>query len=677
MPETHVVELFLRQNVTEALKSAGKAAASTRLGLAKVGPAVKQSFEMAGSGMTMLNQSLEVGKKAIEVFRQTIGASIETSLKFRKAGDENVEFLKRMRRESDLVKARLGDALIPVIRGFSEAAGAATGSISDWIAENQKLIGSRLVTFLSKTAEILVSGIATAVLLVAKAFYGWQIIIDVVRVAINEMFSGSLNIIKEFLDTTRKVAYRIGAQGLAASIASAQRAIESLGQEFDESSNKAQEGLSKTSEELKAAEQRIKEVGDVVKKVIGEATTAGLKRVDEATVGLKDSTEEYTEALKRQYEIIDAITRRRIAAIESEQQARERAAREADTDMTAEEAGVSVLGTTGGIGSIATAAITSGPVAAAAQAAAVIIESSESLSNIIGLLNEQIGVVVGAMEPLFESLEPLAEIVGDIVGSFMSVLKPLFEALASVVEPIAVVLGPIIQVLQQMNPIMLMFKVGLRAFSAILEALGEVVRKVAGMFLSITRMIAGVWNGVVGAIATVFEKLGGVEIWGKKPLGFIYNWGADLRESATISMTSINEAQRRLDEGYESIADSMEDGAETISDAAEDLADSMSNVPRGIKLAYERFRAALPEEPSTIAAPTPLAPPGFSQGTGSMHLGTPNPFGTTSSAPTFYGDMHFNGVTDLMKLSREVEAASKDRMYYKYGALFGAPAGAY
>lgn len=628
MAEKHEAEIFLKQNIATALKTAGKAVIDTRAGLATVGPAAKASFSMAGGAVTALNQSLEIGKKAIETFRATIGASIETSLQFRRQGDETVAYFKSLQRESDLVKARLGDALLPVIRGFTEATGAATGSISDWIAENQKLIGQGLVDFLGNTAMMLTTGVATGVNLVAKAWYGWQLVIDGVAMAINKMFSGALAVIDDFLSTTGEIASQFGADGVAGSINKARESIQGLGAEFDRSSDLAASGIEETAAKLAETEGAIKRVEGIVRSVIKDGMVKGQEEVARATTGLTKNIEEQTTALERQGSIVDDIMKKRIAAIEKETAMREKDARAFDAKQQAgagagaedagfgaQAAGAALSGAGGAVGSVGSGLATGGLAGGAAAAIGEMVAQSDALQKAFGKVNEVFAALIGAMEPLFIAMEPIIDIL-------------------------------------------------LTVFQPVIEVLGKVLRSVASFLLSIVKSIAKVWNAIIGAIAGIFKKLGSVKVFGQKPLGFLEEWGKDFQKKASVNTSKIDKAQKAISEGYEDTAETLSDGADAVKESTKEIGNSMNNVPTGIKLALAEYRAATGVSRSGIPSVDPVSRGVFSRENAD-----------TRREYTFLGNVIVNGVTDVESLRQGIAKETESQSVREFGTLSRAARG--
>lgn len=599
--EKHGLEVILTENVGAAVKAAAKAVGWLRVGLNQAGSAAGAAFSVAGAGVVVFNQGLELAKKGVEIFRATIGAAISKSLEFRSLNDETAGFFRDMAREAELVQARVGDALLPVIRGFAEAVGFAKGSVSEWIAVNRKLIGSTLIEWIDGAAKALTTGLAAAVSLVGKMWLGWKAAIEIVKVAVSEFFAFALRGIRDMLGGFAKVVDLVGLSGMAKSIGEAESAVGGLADEFERSSDAASGPLQETAAALAAFDSKVKQVEVSIKEGIGRGMELAQQRVQESTRGATKNIEEQRAELDKLNASIDAIAAKRSAAHQAGADRFEADARAADAKEQADAAAGAgggaagaLLGGLGDFGAIASAAMQEGLVGAITAAVGAVISASEPLQKMLGNLADIFGDVVKTLDPLFKAIEPVIESIQSFVGTVLEALAPVFKALADVLHPIAVTLGPIVNMLFEMHPLMLLLKLSVGVLAPVMETVAQVLTGVGRIILKIAKSLAGAWNGIVGAIASVLKKLGGISVWGSKPLGFLEDWGKDLEKKASISTASIDEAQRQLDTGWQTAAENLDDGAGLIKDTVKDMGRQLHNVPEIVKTGLLEFNAIDP-----------------------------------------------------------------------------------
>lgn len=318
-----------RENVSDALKKAG-VAAKTHLGKDMSGAAekAKKNLEFLSTAVTGLNQGLELMKKAFEtakvVFEQTIARSIEQRSVFDQQRQDWIKMTQQLERLAGLI----GDLLIPIILGIADAFGPATDSAEEYLKANRAIIGADLVEFLSDTARVLTSGVAVAIDLGAKAWFGWLEIIEAVKLAGNRMFEALLEGIGFSLEEVSKLARMLGADELAASLEQAAVGASGLGDEFERSGDKAAAELARLVAEQKRVEQQIEKVAATVDDAIGRVSVAAMRRftqeVKKAPPAISELEEKLRELQRKRLEAAFELNQRHITDF-NDQLAREAA----------------------------------------------------------------------------------------------------------------------------------------------------------------------------------------------------------------------------------------------------------------------------------------------------------------------------------------------------------------
>lgn len=259
-------------------------------------------------------------------------------------------------------------------------------------------------------------------------------------------------------------------------------------------------------------------------------------------------------------------------------QAQQRAAEEAAHQQEyIANIGFRAAASMGDMGSAITSSISAfqqgGPLAAAATAFLALASKSVAFQKIVGHLNKVFEKVVQAIEPLLAALSPVLEVVGEFAVVLMTVLEPVFRVVAGIMEGVGVLLK--------------------------------------GLFLGLAYLfkgLASLWNGIVGAFASFFKTLGGWEIFGKKPLGFLYDFGKAL-EKGKVNMDGLNDAIYDMNhdtaqndvvgsresekDAIDGVTGAMDDFGSTV----DDVNASLTNVPQGFKVAQYRYAAAEGESP--------------------------------------------------------------------------------
>lgn len=208
-------------------------------------------------------------------------------------------------------------------------------------------------------------------------------------------------------------------------------------------------------------------------------------------------------------------------------------------------------------------------------------------------------------------MEMVSEAIQAVADSFGKILEPLLP-FGAVLEPIATVIGVITEILGGvLRP----------AF----ELMWNVLKPVAQVILNVWKGIGSFWNALVGLLQQLFKTLGGISIFGGKPLAFLTGW-ADGLEKSKVNIGKIDAALANLDKAtYDSVLaqEQGKEAQEKLTKATDQATESLTNVPSGYKVALERFNAANGEAVRAAAPPgAPAMPPaGGPSGPGGVNSG--------------------------------------------------------
>jgi hypothetical protein len=211
-----------------------------------------------------------------------------------------------------------------------------------------------------------------------------------------------------------------------------------------------------------------------------------------------------------------------------------------------------------------------GFVGAAIGAIAALLAATQSFQAIVGSIDTALNSIVNALDPL---LAPFA----DLIGAIFDVFGVLFD-----------VVGALLSLFQEIDP-----------FIVVVRALAKGISWLVSKF---TDFVNFIFDKIADFVSLFSEK----------------------------AAKRIREAKIRLDKGDEDVIQEDEAGKDAavdsidalsgFGDAVRDATESLMNVPTGIKVAAERFKAT---DPSLTAA-SPGALPGAVAGSGGSTIGSIN-----------------------------------------------------
>jgi hypothetical protein len=290
-----------------------KSLSLVREGAAKAGDALK-AIGIAGA---LFNQTLELARKGVEMFRMAVLDTIAASLEFRRETDPAVKAFKEMEKNASLLRARIGDALIPIMMGLNDALKETSAGMLEWINLNRELIATNITTWLAETSRLLIEGVAKGVELVTKAWTGWLQIWNTIKAVTEEYFAVVLSGVEKALSHIGWLASAFDSD-LAIGINEAAAAAKDLGEEFDRSGDRSLAKVAELAEAQKKRERALRDFKINAIDFVGNAELAILERIKTSTQGLTTTIEERKKAYKDLDRALEELHQRNKARKEEE-----------------------------------------------------------------------------------------------------------------------------------------------------------------------------------------------------------------------------------------------------------------------------------------------------------------------------------------------------------------------
>jgi len=297
MAEVGIV-ITAEDQATAVVKGMGTAAKASLKSVRSVADKAKNAFSVFGGAMAKVNQGLELGRKLWGAMRIAISDNVREALAFRRAGDPVLDWFAQMKRDTRLLRAAIGDALIPVIQTLAESLGLVGDGAQRWVQANRRVIATGVLGWAIKLAKALTTGIAAGVDLVTKAWFGWKILIDTVAGVLGKFVAFASSGMDRVLDKASEVATALGADGIAGQIDDARGAVNRFGQSWDKAGDAAFDAALQSTVELGKVEQRIDSLSSAIDSSLTQAWVDGQARIASSTVGTTKTIEEQTVAAK-------------------------------------------------------------------------------------------------------------------------------------------------------------------------------------------------------------------------------------------------------------------------------------------------------------------------------------------------------------------------------------------
>lgn len=264
----------------------------------KTEKAETENFKLS-EAITGLNQALELAKSAWEAVSLAMDLTVVKALEQRHETDKQAKDFRDLGIQLERIQGLLGDIVIPLILGVSDALGPVNDGMEKWLETNKELVGSKLVGFLATTSRILVGGVAVGVLQVSKAWSNWKQIVFSTEAAISGAFASMIDDGTKWLESFEKIARILKQEELADSIKAVRDDVSLLRDEFQDTSDTA---LAEAAAQVKAQKELEDQILKLVSSIntgIGRASVAAIRRLREAIKKVPPNIDEIREALEK------------------------------------------------------------------------------------------------------------------------------------------------------------------------------------------------------------------------------------------------------------------------------------------------------------------------------------------------------------------------------------------
>lgn len=269
--------------ITGLAKSAGFASSAVK-GLGKAGG---MAFKAIGFGAIALNQGVELLTK----FKDSLIATAEMSMAYRKENDPLIEQFKESKDLIGSLAARVGDVLVNAFGAAVQAIAPVIESTKAWLVQNQKLLATGLIEFLQKVAQITVTGVAKSIIMVTKLTSGFGVAWEAVQAAVNTFFAALIEKGSAALSFLGDFARAVGADGIAGKLDGAANSARELSEIFVDSAETNMSAAGDLLHEQEKLEGQINRVSTAINSGIGKVGSAAVAAVVEGTEGLNRSLE--------------------------------------------------------------------------------------------------------------------------------------------------------------------------------------------------------------------------------------------------------------------------------------------------------------------------------------------------------------------------------------------------
>jgi len=289
--------------VLNAVGAAGKASLD---GIRKSAASAGKALEVFAIAATGINQAMELGKKAVEIFRAAILDSMTAMVEFRGETDPISQEFAAMNREASHLRATLANTLTPIFLGLRDAVNSTGNQFVELLQKNKQLIATNITVFLADTARVLIKGVAFGFVQVSRVVSGLIELFHLLKAGVEASFSFMLEGIALLIDA--HAAFLGSIPGIGGKIKEgldiASGAVRGLAAEFAKSAGDSVSAIEDQIAAQDELEKKILKYKDIAVDFVGTAEVAVLKRIKK---GWSDVTLEVQKTAEAQKKIAQSV----------------------------------------------------------------------------------------------------------------------------------------------------------------------------------------------------------------------------------------------------------------------------------------------------------------------------------------------------------------------------------
>lgn len=266
-----------------------------------------EGFKGLGEGALHLEAALELAKRGFDVLKEVIGQSIETALQFQSAGVRDQ--FEQFRQSIDVLRARFGDAFIPVLQTFMAVLKPIITELTNWLTVNNKMIAGKILEWTIELGRVLVAVVLEAVILVAQAWVGWLEIIDVVKAGVDKFVGLVISGFDDLVQGAAAVANAFGMRDTATKLTQFHMQIAALGPAWSAAGDDALRSAQMTAQGFELLKGKVKDIEAAANAAFDKATVIGLQKIGAFATGANESFAEMQARMQVVAEIGRAMTR--------------------------------------------------------------------------------------------------------------------------------------------------------------------------------------------------------------------------------------------------------------------------------------------------------------------------------------------------------------------------------
>lgn len=250
------------------------------------------------SALGNIRKGVEIARRAFEVLKIALRATVGAALEFREAGDPMVKTLTDAQRSAKLLGARLGDAVLPALVGVAKAFSPMVKAAQEYLKANNKIIASEIVESLVDVGRVILDVLAPALVIGNKAIVGLGLAFDALKVIAGLVMGEIANLVKLGVQQIADIADDLGIENsFTRELQGVTENLDAMVKDFSKQTDATVAEMERNVAEMEKFEATIDAAKAAADEFLNGVLVAGMKAAADATSGTNKTLEEQAAAL--------------------------------------------------------------------------------------------------------------------------------------------------------------------------------------------------------------------------------------------------------------------------------------------------------------------------------------------------------------------------------------------
>lgn len=294
------IVIAARDQASDAMRKVGNTAKKVfDQDVAVAGDKGKKALDAIEKTINSVAGAMQIAEKVGRALASAVQMTVGAALAQRAEGDAQRQTMERLGTQFQRIAGLVGDVFVPIILGVADALKPTIDGTERWLSANKRLVGGGVVEFLQTTSNLLVAGVAAALVLVSRGWTFLNLAISSMMSVGAQAFAGILSGLSSMMGGASAAARAMGRGGLADAIDGARGAIDDLRSSSSGFAAEADRDIQDQLDKQTQFEAQVNRTANAIATGIGVAAVRATQRLDQEVKKIPPDYDKIREAAEK------------------------------------------------------------------------------------------------------------------------------------------------------------------------------------------------------------------------------------------------------------------------------------------------------------------------------------------------------------------------------------------